>query len=151
MHSRIYQLTKEPIYNDEWLTEADLYDTSFIGEIADYVSTQPEEEREEDIEWFLQGKEKVFAREGDKLTLLPGAKHAYFAKRYNKFKEKIANFTLDDFCNNYKVWESLNILRDTFSFYVYTDEGGWKPLDTFIRESVEGDVFYIGGIVDYHF
>jgi len=151
MHSRLYQLTKEPVHKDEWLTEEDLYDTSFIGEIADYVSTQPEAEREEDIEWFLQGEEGAFVREGDKITLLPGAKHVYFAKRYNEFKKKAADFTLDNFCSDYKVGELRNTLRDTLSFYVYTDEGGWKPLDTFIRESAEGDVFYIGGILDYHF
>lgn len=151
MHSRIFQLTKEPVAKNEWLTEEDFFESDFIGSVADYVKTQPEIERQEDVEWLVQGTKGIFALEGEKVRVLPGAKHAYFAERYNQFKEKADSLTLDDFCCGNGTWELCETIQEKFSFYIYDEYGGWKPLDLFVREVEEGDVFYIGGIVDYHF
>jgi len=151
MHSRIYQLTKEPIPKEEWLTEEDFFDTSFIGAVADYVRTQPETERQDDIEWLMSQTKGVFAIDKDKVHVLPGAKQRYFSEKFNKFKEKTENLTLDEFCNSDTIWELNRLMQEEYTFYVYDEHACWKPLDQFIRDAEEGAVFYIGGIVDYHF
>jgi ribosome biogenesis SPOUT family RNA methylase Rps3 len=150
MHSRVFELTKEPILEDNWLNEDDLCDTSFIGEIADFVTTSPKSEREADIQWLLGHKPGVFSRSGDKLIITASTKRAYLGERYADLKKHVAQLSFTDFCDDFKVCILKRMILDTGSFYVY-DNGYWSPLDTFIRDASEGDVFYVGGIVDYHF
>ena len=150
MHSRIFQLTVEPVPKDEWFSADDICDSSFIGAVADYVRTQPEDEREDDIGWLINGYEKIFKRNGDTLEVLPGAKHVYFAEDYKKFKQEASSLTLDDFCNDYKMWLMRALINDRFSFYIYDEDCYPKTLDLFMREVKECSVLHIGGIVDYH-
>ena len=148
MNNRIYQLTKAPVPNNEWFNEDDIRETSFIGSVADCVYNQPSEERESNIGWFMRYREEVFARDGNKITVLPGAKHAYFKRRYEQFKKYAVQMTLDDFCDSYETWVLQEIIQNKYHIYIYRN-GKWQSLDHFIRVVEEGSVFYIGGIVGY--
>ena len=145
----IYQLTKAPLPKEEWLTAKYLINTSFIGEVAEFVSDTPITVRRTFINHLLLGREKVFSRDGDKIQILPGGKKEYFERRYKLFKEKVANLSLEDFCDGYETFVLRETLSSKFSFYVYTANRALKPLDEFMRDVVEGSEYYIGGIVDY--
>jgi hypothetical protein len=153
MHSRIFQITKEPIPQDEWLTHDDIVDTWFIGEIADYVA---ESDRAEDIAWLKETTKGVFEvlDEGDqiKIKFLPGGKKEHFGERFHDLKEAVEQLTLEQFCNDgMEEYNIRTLVLDRFSFYVYDDERGLIPLDTFIRRGEEGIEYYLGGTVDYHY
>lgn len=156
MHSRIFQISREPISKDEYISEADFYDNGFIGNIADYVSDDTD--RESDIEWLKQRLEGVADFNGDSFTIKDQRK--YFEKSFSDFLEAIKDISLltfEDFCTdandfNYKMYKLESAYRDEFEFYI-NDIGGYgtEPFDDFMRRAKNGDVLYIGATLDYHF
>lgn len=157
MHSRIFQISAKPIEKADYINETDYYDTGFIGEIADYVSDDTD--RESDIEWLKQRLEGVADFNGDSFTIKDQRK--YFEKKFSNFLEAIKDISLltfEDFCTDandfsYKMYELESAYRDKFGFYI-DDNGeyaGTEPFDDFMRRAKNGDVFYIGATLDYHF
>lgn len=155
MHSRIFQISDKPISENDYINETDYYDTGFIGEIADYVSDDTD--REDDIEWLKTYFKDVADFDGDSFTIINQRK--YFEKRFNNFLEvikEISLLTFEDFCTdgnyfNSKMWQLNVAYRDKFGFYMDDEYAGTEPLDDFMRRAKNGDVFYIGGTVDYHY
>lgn len=157
MHSRIFQISREPINKDEYISEADYYDSGFIGEIADYVSDYTD--RDDDIELIKARLEGVADFNGDSFTIKNQRK--YFEKKFSNFLETIEDISLltfEDFCTDesdfsYKMYKLESAYRDKFKFYI-NDNGeyaGTEPIDDFMRRAKNGDVFYIGATLDYHF
>ena len=157
MHSRIFQISRKPINKDEYISEYDYYDSGFIGEIADYVSDDTD--RDADIEWLKSRLEGVADFNGDSFTIKDQRK--YFEKSFSDFLEAIKEvslLTFQDFCTNandfdYKMYKLKTAYRNEFRFYI-DDNGeyaGREPLDDFMRRAKNGDVFYIGATLDYHF
>ncbi len=156
MHSRIFQISSNPINEDDYISEADYYDTGFIGEIADYVSD--ETDRDDDIEWLKKSLDGVADFNGDCFTIKDQRK--YFEKRFSNFTKAAKDIllsTFEDFCTDandfsLKMYRLETAYRDRFGFYV-DDNGeyaGTETFDDFMRRVKNGDKFYIGATLDYH-
>ena len=149
-HSRIFELSKDKIDKDDYLTASYFDEGSFVGEIAEYTSDS--EDRDADIDWLKKVTDGVFEITKDgKVRFLNGGKVKYFANRYNSFMAKVRDMTIEQFSSgSYDAYVLREIIDDKFSFYVYADNG-LDTLDSFIRDAAEGTEYYIGGIVDYKF
>lgn len=160
MHSKIIQISSKPIPEDEWVDESDYYD-ELIG-VADYVANITRDVRDGIIDEFCDGL--VFERqENDRVVIK--SKAFYFEKKYEDFQknlEKIKGVSFADFCgrNPRKAWElesNVCMVSSAYSdrYGTYVDDrgeyDGIVTLDNFVRRSKDGDAFYIGGVVDYHF
>lgn len=153
MHSRIFQVSKEPINKNEYITQSEYYDHWFTREIADYVD---DSDRAGDIEWLNSiWKGYKVSEDVNGNYLIVTDKKEYFKERYIRFQQYINKFkecTLDEFANGIDIWWDLkNTYVDKFDFYIQTDNHGLLPFDTFIRCCDENVKHYIGGTLDYHF
>jgi hypothetical protein len=154
MHSRIFQLTEEPIDKDDYMTEWSFCEDSFVGAVADYVSDNCD--REEDIKWLIKSLEDVkeyFTHnpKNQSITFHPGFKVEYFRERFKKFNELVSGTTLEVFANGSNAYELKSTIEDKYSFYVHHEY--WEPFDSFVRSlpSDEDETCYFGGTVDYHY
>ena len=107
MHSRIFQVSREPITEENKISEY-RYDEGFVGNNGvDYVV--PTDNRQADLEWltFCHRGIKVetsydITKKGiTKLTIV--SKEEYFEEKFNEFQEglkKLSDYTLSDFINN---------------------------------------------------
>lgn len=158
MHSRIYQITTDPVPADEYLSEGYFYEHWFVGSIADYVAGGLKRESEIDSFKELLVKRTVAVFHGDDcFSILPHGKEAYFRYAYADFNDavkKAASISLEDFAGNGEcsslVYRIKNSFCDKFGPYVSSDEFDTIPLDDFIRDAELGKRYYIGGILDYH-
>lgn len=170
MHSRIFQVSKEPITEEYYISESTFYDSSFIGEVADYVNENTD--RADDINWL---KEYIGNRGGVEINEEEGTitivdKKQFFEKSFDTFKEllnKLANTNIIQFSgtaesgdmeNSRFAFSSLmydlecEAEGDKFGFYVYDNEDWGYParLDEWIRSTKNGDKYYFGATIDYH-
>ena len=159
-HSKIVQISTDPIERKDWIVDTNYYDTGFVGSVADYVADVTDDERKACIEYLstypMPGIRVVPKSE----TLVIVSKEEYFRSRWEKAvatARSIAEMSLVDFAtpkgeNAIRDMEYYG--RDRYSVYVddtATDfEFGFTYFDDFVRQAKDGDVFYIGGIVDYH-
>ena len=142
MHSRIIELSKDPILKNERMCESSVPDW-FYHSIADY--TDADTDRDHDIKWFLDAVARVVdvAEDGKSFTFKPKAKQKYFERQYHAFLDKACELTgisLDAFVGD----------QDKFSLYVYFNDE-LKSLDEWIRETDLSGSFYFGGTLDYHY
>ena len=160
MHSKIFQISSKPIYEIDYII-ADNYFDWFVPSIADYTDDLNEEEVKNCIDWFINIYLKdIVTCEDGKITIIN--KEKYFEKKYTKFKDKInalQNTTFKQFIGE----EMSNLHMDIMSakaayideYSIYIDDNGeysgLETLDEFMRRSKNGDVFYIGNVIDYHF
>ena len=152
MHSRLYQVSDQPISKEELTHEYDYYE-GFVGQVADYVSERNEEEIKADIDWL--GGQVGIDVNSDKKTFVITSKTEYFSKKYDKFKEileRLSTYTLEDFISpkNWLDFYNLkNACDESYGFYV--DDCGWTTLDSWVRNAEENKTYYIGSTFDYHF
>ncbi|MCR5669654.1 MAG: hypothetical protein K6G10_01495 [Butyrivibrio sp.] len=153
-HSRIYQISRSPISKDDYIDESRYYDC-FVGEIADYVSEDTD--RDEDIKTLKASLGDAAVIEGDKLTITN--KQSFFKRNYRNWiamLNKLKDISLEEFCEPDK---DLNIFRlnclynDRHDIYMddNDEECGNQTLSDFLRDADDGDVFYLGATIDYHF
>lgn len=161
MHSRIFQISEKPIYREDYIDEEKYYE-NFVGEIADYVDDMTD--RESDIDWLKMHLENTGSAkfDGDKFTIVNKAE--YFKPKLKEFlsamKQIVADLNDDQavfYDGGYKfdlsVYNMQSAYEDKFAFYV-DDNGeyaGLETLDSFMRRVNNGDTFYIGATIDYHF
>ena len=158
MHSRIIELSKEPVDKESRLTASDIDADSIIYHVADYVDDTKEESRQDNIHYFLKRPGIAVDRKNETVTLED--KTAYFARSYHTMRaaaQKLLQFSLDDFSTENKTDLSMTmyILKSAYEaddeVYVSTPIGMYT-IDQFVREYWEtGGTYYIGGIVDYHY
>ena len=158
MHSRIYQITTEPVPADEHLSESYFCEHWFVGSIADYVAGGLNHGLE--IDCFKESLVKsrvAFFHSDDCFSILPRGKETYFRHTFADFSDavkKAASVSLEDFAGNGEcsslVYRIKNSFCDKFGPYVSSDEFDTIPLDEFIRDAEPGKRYYIGGILDYH-
>lgn len=161
MHGKIIQLTKKEKKHSEWIKASDYY-YGFVGRIADYARDIDEDERMECIDCMTLPNLRLPGIDVNTVTetLSIDRKREYFATKFSKWKrtlEELSLWKLEDFMRPYgsAMYEINMYYDDDFDVYV-DDSGEWGGLMTFDEwmrsESVnDGDLFYIGGIVDYHF
>lgn len=156
MHSRIFQVSTEPIDRDEYITESDYWDHWFTNSIADYTSDRCN--RADDIEWLKDCYEEKgieFGKDGSGEFLIIRNKVKYFEKAYGRFQElleQIGKYDMFHFINGIdEMWSLKNEYEEKFGFYMDTDDNGLITLDNFVRTYPENVKLYIGGTIDYHF
>ena len=156
MHSRIYQVSFEPV--EEFINEF-RYHSNFVPSVADYVVKQETEEQiREDLEWLAQATKGIEVDVENK-TIKIVSKEEYFKGMHEKFvklAEELSTITLEEFVNDksyFKFYDLKSAYEDRHSFYIDdNDENiGYAPIDTWIRHTEDGEVYYIGSIFDYHF
>jgi len=161
MHSRIFQISTEPIEKEDYIEESTFYDTTFVGEVADYVNENTD--RNDDIEWLKCCYENVEGIIIDNGTITITDKKKYFEKKFEKFKEQLNKLetetTLEAFAKadrtyydfSYTLWELKCAAEgDKFGFYVYDTQDGLYRFDDFVRYYDENVPYYIGATIDYH-
>ena len=160
-YKTIYQITTEPLEENEFVTENDFIDDWFIGSIAASVTGSNIDRRKEIRifrEW-LAGKEIVFFNSDDSFVITPGGKEKYFKGVFKKFKEavqKAADITLEEFAGGVDCPQIVGQIKTNFceklEDYVYSDEFEPNPIpfDEFMRNAEPGKQYYINGIVKYH-
>ena len=142
MHSRIIELSKDPILKHERMCESSVPDW-FYHSIADY--TDADTDRDHDIKWFLDAVARVVdvAEDGKSFTFKPKAKQKYFERQYHAFLDKACELTgisLDAFVGEAKydigmaMYKLNEHYQDKFSLYVYFNDE-LKSLDEWIRET----------------
>lgn len=157
MHSRIYQVSKEPIkeFIDEYR-----YEDNFVGRHADYVDLVEHESEDyiSDLKW-LQNATKGLEVNLKKGTVKVLSKKDYFEEKHEQFKEylkKLQDITLADFTsrkNRFDILDLESAYNDKYSFYVDDNDEyyGITTLDDWVRSVEENETYYIGSIFDYHF
>ena len=153
MHSRIFQVSMEPIQKEDYITEGFYWDHWFTNEIADYINGDTD--RDNDIEWLKDCSEAlIFGEDDGGEYFIVKDKEKYFEIKYKRFMEvlnKIKNYTLADFAQGFfEMWSLKEAYEDKFGFYVNAD-GETMNLDSFIRGCATGEKYYIGATIDYHF
>ena len=156
MHSRIFQVSKDKITEDKRIEEY-RYDDGFVDSVADYVVKS--DDINSDLEWLKScHKGLEVERKGETVTLKVVSKEEYFEKSFEEFKEglqKLSEYTMADFIDS-KNWLDFWRLKDSYNnehgFYVDDNDEyfGIATFDEFIRNTKDGDVYYIGNIFDYH-
>lgn len=164
MHSRIFQLSHEPLTKDEYIDENTFYDgyEYFLGPVADYISDDTQ--RDEDIDWLnevlFNSMNDVDLFEINKelgyIVFKKGFKESYFEASFNKLKELVAKLELSDFIKHsnsrFNPYILENLIEDKFGFYIYLDcYGGFlNTLDDFLRGAELDTKYYFGATLDYH-
>lgn len=151
MHSRIFQIEKEKVTKDEYITTDHLPDWFYT--IADY--TDDDCNRQSDIDWLAIIIGNIATVIGDKITFSSDVR-SYFKDKYESFikaAKELEEVSLDNFITTCGVNSTLYRLKEAYSdkygFYVYNDSM-LSTLDDFMRTVKDGETYYIGGIVDYH-
>lgn len=158
MHSRIFQISKQPIGESDYIEESRYWDHWFTNSHADYVSD--ETNRAGDIEWLrscYSNRELAFGIDdgGEYFTIEDKTK--YFAPKFEEFQKiikQLTDSTLDNFATaklEMDVYRLNSAYEDKHGFYVDGDSCGLCSLDDFIRWNDKGEKFYIGATIDYHF
>ena len=154
MHSRIFQISKEPIEKRNYITESDYYDHWFLDRIADYIDDYCD--RDASIGWLCdcaKGYEINKDNTGG-YCFIVHSKEEYFKDKYDVFMselKKIGMPTIDQFANGIDLWRFQDAYNDQFGFYVQTNSDDLMTFDEFVRHCNENDCWYIGGVLDYHF
>ena len=160
MHSRIFQISKTPIDRDDYIEEDKYYDHWFTNSVADYVDGDTN--RYDDIKWLQSCYENEglsFGRDDSGEYFVVEDKSRYFETNFEEFKkalQELSEKTFDDFMNGERRM-SLYRLKSSYDeelgFYI-DDNGEYQGLatfDRFMRCATEGEKYYIGATIDYHF
>lgn len=152
MHSRIFQVSLNPISDLDYITESDYWDHWFTNSVADYVNGDCD--RNNDIKWLTKcAKGYTIGSDENGEYLIITSKTEYFSLAFKYFKEtldKIKDYTVENFAQGFhEMWSLKNAYEEKFGFYVDAD-GELLSFDSFVRLCAEGEKYYIGGTIDYH-
>lgn len=158
MHSKIFQVSSSPITPENYFSEERYYD-GFVGSIADYTANIPKNARKQCIKYLSErlSNAVVYDSASDKFTVID--LDSYFKWRYEGFthyRELLQDINYESFVHN--AWDADSIVRyisdtisDKYGYYVDSDCDGLNTIDCFLRTLKNGDCFYIGAVIDYHF
>lgn len=155
-HSRIFQVSEEPIEKIDYITKSRYWEHWFLNEHADYVA---ESNREDDIKWLKEVAYKgiEFGEDEYGEFLVVTSKTDYFAKKFTRFTtdlEDISKMALTDFASaRASIWKLEDAFEDKYGFYIddTSQFGEFSTFDRFIRICNENTKYYIGGTMDYHY
>ena len=161
MHSRIFEISSTPVDVNDRLTEYAVPEW-FCNSIADYVDTVAEDNRQEELDWFVSRFAGNCERDEDKLTFNARTQEDYFRYDYAKFREALSvlmAMDLETFSGKRyspSLGEAMYTVEsrydDRFGFYVYDqDREELMTLDNWVRHMDVAKLYYVGGVVDYHF
>ena len=155
MHSRIFQISSNRITEDDRISES-RYEDYFVPSVADYVVAS--EDEVDDMKWLAQAT-KGLKVNPEKRTVQLISKKEYFEDKFNKFQEaveKLKDTSLDEFITtklDFKMYDLKSAYEEKYEFYFDDnyEHLGNVPLDEWVRNTKEGELFFIGSTFDYHF
>ena len=155
MHSRVFQVSKSPIKEENLITESRYYEWHH----AEYVC-QVEDDKNiiADLEWLQTATKGIEVDTGAR-TITITSKKEYFEEKLEKFRalaEELSTITQDEFMSSkssYKFSDLEDLYNNKYSFYIDNTTGCCEPitLDDWIRDSEENKTYYVGSIFDYHY
>ena len=161
MHSKIFQITKNKLKKENFLTE----DTLFQGEGSryDYCSEIDEDERQDVIQILVNEilPKGMFELINDNILIYKGGIEKWKDDYISNIKTKTQELTPDNITewigSVYQLEKTIKNPLDT-GFQFYFEE---EPLQGYAEESYgllcfingleKGARLYIGGVIDYHF
>ena len=152
MHSRIFQVSLNPIKKCNYITENNYWEHWFLDSIADYVVDS--NDREYDIEWLKKCVAGcVFGSDDNGDYIIATSRTEYFAEKFEEFRRLLnaaQNYNIEDFATGIaEMYGIQSAYEDKFGFYVDAD-GELMTFDCFVRLCEVGEKYYIGGTLDYH-
>ncbi len=151
MHSRIFEITSEPINSEDYLTSSMLDPEQYSG-FADYIDD--EVDAENSIEWFATCMSGIFDCDGRRVKLrdISGFIDLWKAD----VRDKAGKFDPNgDRMSSYYLRKALNKTHEGIEFRFFDQDRGLMSARQLIENVLlyhkPGDKFYIGGILDYHF
>ena len=160
MHSRVFQISTEPILKENYLNE----DTLNQGDNAfyDYCANIDEDERKEDIAYLVNETlpKGMFELVGDDTMRFNGGVEQWKEEYIANIKKSVEALTVEnmlEWSSTYYLKEAINNPLDT-AYHFYLDGEGWQnyaeqsfAFMRFVSELEPGTILYIGGVIDYHF
>ena len=162
-HSRIFQVSIQPIEVDEYATPDNFYENS--GDFADYIGDEVEgDKRKEEIRYLAEELEDLFDLSDDGNALVYKG-----ADAMRKFKQEWADairkaaqeITADNVLESSPRWTVRSICEETHlqtSRRVSIEEwnGYAGPMDDLVewiayKKFKAGKKIYIGAVIDYHY
>ena len=151
MHSRIFQIEEKRLGKDEYI-KSHSFDYDEISSFADYVDDERVNVKD-DLASLDKDIKGIFKREGRKLTLLNT--NAFVDEWKQAIKDAADKL---DLCDQSACFWMKDLFVGTHlhsDFRIYCEYGGIMNFAGYVRYLINnhkpGDVFYIGGIVDFHF
>lgn len=162
MHSRIFQIESSPVAKEDRICARSIPEW-FELDIADYVADIKDENREKEIEWLMDTNfGAVCERNSDRIKF-DICTDPFFEEDFKQFKETLAALAELDFKQfilrdsntlqkdlNYLMYLLRETCDDRYGFYVWCGDELYT-MQTWVRQVKPLDVYYFGGIVDYHF
>ena len=153
MHNKIYQIGRERINGDDFITECDFMPENY-SHFADWIQDVDNDEYEELYKRLDHQFEGVFTRDGDELTYIGAEK--FMEKWLAHIKAFVEPLTVESMKDWYPMFKVEDIIKNTHlctPTKIYVDEE-IQDLGDFMRsvfaEAKPGDKLYLGGIIDYH-
>lgn len=158
MHSRIVELTLEPLDREDWAHE----DCFCDDEKVNYVSELDDEERSESITNFLDGEDPFFSGlfiPGDNDTIIFKGKDALnkIQKEWaNSIKEEVDNLVESGNFDTYEVTYAINHVLGSNYLFCLPDWTGYcavwsRELINWLNTLEDGTVLHIGAVIKYHY
>lgn len=156
-HDRIFEIDTSPVKDSGgWLVASDLYEApGFIGAVADYVYDEGVDRDTEILDFIMTALNNsliAFNEVEKAIVFLPGFRRDYFAKRFREFKKQAEAMSFEDFIEENHSLRRHNLVQtinNKFDTYIYM--GYCKSLDQFVRQMIEGEKYYFGGVVGFHY
>lgn len=155
MHSKIYQVSLEPISEDEYASPSDFYDNS--SDFADYIGDEVEgDERKDSIDYLAEELSDVFDLDADNDALVFKGLDKFKQQWMSAIREKAAAVTEENILEWRPRYMLEQVCREThiessrrFSINV----GVAYPMSDLIElvaSMKPGQRLYIGAVIDYH-
>lgn len=157
MHSSIIEIRDHRTDKDEWATEENFYDD--CDEMIDYCHDLTEDERAEYIEAFMDSElfGALFTKGEEPDTIvyngrLESLKSEWYKSIQSELDKMVSNGSLSSYNLNRAI-EKPFLSELLFCLPDWNGDRASYPseLMEWLDRFKVGDVFYIGGIVDYHF
>ena len=156
-HYKIFQITEQELSREEYITE-DSFEYHNICDFADGVCNLDEDEEEQALKSLDKILKGVFKRKGRKLTYLGAEEFVNDWIAYMKTKmAELDNQNIKEFSNLFNLKCMTEYTHRNYEDRFYLGEDGEAFADSlgeFVRDiytyNKKGDVFYVGGIVDFH-
>ena len=164
-HGKILQVSKQPINKLDYFAADDYYYSDYcgnaIGSGVDYIMDMDDEEMQDCLEWLEQFpdyySESAIKFDAKARTMTIISKAEYFKQRYEKVKEacqQIIDNGLESFVRPSILHDALFDIEyygnDRYGLQISEYEGDTTCMDTFMRNANDGDVYYIGAVIDFH-
>lgn len=151
MHNNIYQLSTSPIDADDFIAESS-FEPSEIDYFADYVSEYEGDLSEVYDKFPFLGT--MFTRDGDKL-ICKGCDDV-FRTWHKAVCQEVGKLSEEGLKDGTNIWRVKKLLTEPFTRdRFYLEEYGYSVdsaefLQHCAKKLKEGDVLYLGGVLDYH-